>query len=92
MRRGVHCRRRTRVRRGDHVAARDRRGLRIRPERGDLRILHQRVVGDDANVAVALHDDEVFALRRTQVAENVQIVVHRRRTRAGKNSTTEQCY
>ena len=40
---------------------------------------------------VALHDDEVFALRRPQLAHDVQVVVDAHRTRAGQNSTTEEC-
>jgi hypothetical protein len=56
-----------------------------------LRILHDRVVGDDANGAVALHDDEVLTLRGSQVAEDVQIVIGRHRSSTRENDATEQC-
>jgi hypothetical protein len=49
------------------------------------------IVSNHANRAVALHDDEVLALRRAQLAQDVQVVVDRYRTRAGENGTTEQC-
>jgi hypothetical protein len=49
-----------------------------RPERGDLGTLHDRVVGDEANLTVALHDNDIVALRRTQFAQNVQVVIGRR--------------
>ena len=75
----------------DGVPARGWRRGSQRSERCDLRILHDRIVGDDANRTVALHDDEVFALRRTQLAHDVQIVIDRRRSGAGENGTTEQC-
>jgi hypothetical protein len=60
-------------------------------KRSNLWILHHRVIRYDANLAVALHEDEVFTLHRTQVAKNAQVVVGRHRPRAGENDATEQC-